>query len=239
MTTTFAAPAVRTTPITITRKYLVMKSNDGQGCDYLKTPDAFAVEIDQAFMEFLKHFTDGAAPFIRTMKDHGFCKTELHSALFGDWLCVKADQEEQWELFWKKVDGTAQIVDELPDFLIVAHEAGVSIEAQILACDDPKIICFKASLYDGSVEAYTDDVELAFIAQAIGYRSHQAALSKYVADPTRCPVCEAENIWTDQGDFTVSEDGQIAASKTVCKSCGASWEDNYRICGYQNLVKGE
>ena len=238
MTTTFAAPAVRTTPITITRKYLVMKSNDGQGCEYNRTPDAHILEINKENVAFLKEFLFSAAPLLNAMNQHGLCRAELHNFI-GDWVCVQENYEEQWKLFWNDIEGTAQIVDELPDFLIDAHEYGVSIEAQILACDDPKIICFRASLYDGSIEVFTDDVDIDFIVSAIGYKPNQEDIAEYVADPTRCPVCEAENIWTDQGDFTVSEDGQIAASKTVCRSCGSSWEDNYRICGYQNLVKGE
>ena len=238
MTTTFAAPAVQPIYFSNPKKYLVMKSNDGPNCEYLRTPDAHILEINKENIAFLKEFLDNVAPLLGSMKKHGFCKVFL-SNYIGDWVCVQEDYEEQWKLFWKDIEGTAQIVDELPDFLIEAHEYDVSIENQILSCDNPSQIIFEAHLYDGSVEVFTDDVDIDFIVNAIGYKPNQEDIAEYIADPTHCPICGEENIWTNDGDFTVSEDGQIAASKTVCKSCGASWEDNYRICGYQNLVKGD
>jgi hypothetical protein len=148
-------------------KFLVMKAHfSSDVC--VDTPSAFVAQLDNIFVEFLKTFTENSAPFLENMKKHGFCKTDVN-AYFGDWLCLKEDQDTQEEKFWEGCKKSYRIVDEQPEFFCDATEAGVDVYTQTVSCDNPALINFKADLYDGTVEVFTDDVLIQLLADAIGY----------------------------------------------------------------------
>lgn len=218
-------------------KFLVMKAHfSSDAC--VDTPSAFVVEIDEAFMAFLKTFTENSAPFLDRLKEVGFCKTAVN-AYFGDWLCLKDDQEEQQKKFWDQFECEYAIVEDPPTFLQDANLSDVDVETQSTSCDNPAFVNFKATLYDESVEVFTDDVPILLLAEAVGFKLPKKTESGYAGDPTHCPVCGEDDIWSDNGDFDVSKDGKEASSPVYCKACQSKWVDFYQIAGYRKLVKGE
>ncbi len=146
-------------------KFLVMKAQfSSDVC--VETPSAFVTRLDETFVEFLKTFTENSAPFLESMKMHGFCKTEVN-AFFGDWLCLEDGQDSQEAMFWDGCEISYRIVDEKPVFLRDAEETGVDVKTQTVSCDNLVFINFKADLYDGSVEVYTVDIPIKLIVDAV------------------------------------------------------------------------
>lgn|GEM_PF-5328141 len=212
-------------------KYLVIKPHFSDDI-CVNTPSAFVVQISQEFLDFLKNLTENAAPFIDRLKNVGFSKAEVN-ARFGNWMGLQDDQEEQEEKFWDAVEGDYTIQDSVPEFL-----EEFDVETQTVSCDDPAYVNFKATLYDGSFEVFTEDVPLKVLVDAVGFRTPKRTQPEYIVDPTFCPECGEKDIWSDNGEFDVSRDGREVTSSVYCKSCHSTWLDYYHIAGYRNLVPG-
>ena len=51
---------------------------------------------------------------------------------------------------------------------------------------------------------------------------------------TKCPVCQSTEVETID---SIEADGSIAWQHVKCSSCGAIWQDNYKLVGYL-LISG-
>ena len=213
-------------------KYLVMKPHFSDDV-CVDTPSAFVVQISAEFLDFLRILGENVAPFVERLKDFGFTKGEVN-ARFGDWMGLQEDRDEEEEKFWDETQAEYAVVDEVPTFF-----AEFDVETQTVSCDDPAYVNFKAALYDGSFEVYTDDVPLDILAEAVGYKFPKHTEKEYTGDATSCPVCGEKDIWSDNGEFDVSKDGREVTSPVYCKSCRSSWVDFYHIAGYRKLKQGD
>ena len=56
-------------------------------------------------------------------------------------------------------------------------------------------------------------------------------------DGQQCPMCGSEDIEGGQWHRDAGVDPSIAWQKMYCDGCGSTWEDEYKLIGYNDLVQ--
>lgn len=69
------------------------------------------------------------------------------------------------------------------------------------------------------------------------YDKPKLSEAEYVANGgSRCPMCNSFNIrTTDEMD----PNGTIGLQEVKCASCGATWQDRWKLDGYENITPGK